>query len=135
MTIGAQVVQPQPTAIVDNGRGDKNASRCPPYADAGSSGAWGRVAPEAAIGDGVASRSHRAQGGRWVRPANDLGSWSVASGWLGWHDRLVRGNGAIGPQPAEHQEDAYQRHETELVEKEGGYHGNAPADNGVRGIL
>jgi hypothetical protein len=60
---------------------------------------------------------------------------AFASGWLGKHDRLVRGSGIAGPQPAEHQEDTHQRHETELVEQEGGYHGNAPADDGGRGTL
>src|SRR5262245_23835770 len=49
-----------------------------------------------------------------------------ASGWLGWHERLVRGSGVIGPQPAEHQENTHQHHETELVAKEDWYHGNAP---------
>jgi hypothetical protein len=44
---------------------------------------------------------------------------ALASGWLGWHARLVRGSGIVGPQPAEHQEDVHQRHETEVVEKEG----------------
>ena len=60
---------------------------------------------------------------------------ALASGGLGWHERLVRGSGIVGPQPAEHQEDAHQRHETELVEKERWYHGNAPADDGVRETL
>ena len=60
---------------------------------------------------------------------------ALASGWLGWHERLVRGSGGVGPQPAEHQEDAHQHHETEWVDKEGWYHGNAPAEDGVRGTL
>ena len=60
---------------------------------------------------------------------------ACTSGWLGWHARLVRGSSIVGPQPAEHQEDAPQRHETKLVEQEGRYHGNAPAEDGVRGTL
>ena len=42
----------------------------------------------------------------------------------------MRGSSVVEPQPAEHQEDAYQRHKTKLGEQEGGYHGNAPADDG-----
>ena len=60
---------------------------------------------------------------------------ALASGGLGWHERLVRSSGIVGPQPAEHQEDAHQRHETEVVKQEGWYQGNAPAEDGVRGTL
>jgi hypothetical protein len=60
---------------------------------------------------------------------------ALASGRLDWHERLVRSSGIVGPQPAEPQEDAHQRHETELVDKESWYHGNAPADDGVRETL
>ena len=60
---------------------------------------------------------------------------TLASWWLGWHDWLTRGSDAVGPQTAEHEKDAHQRHEPEVVEKEGWYHGNAPADDGVRGAL
>jgi len=60
---------------------------------------------------------------------------AFVSGWCGGHDWLVRGSGGVGPEPAEHQEDAHQRHETELVDKERWYHGNAPADDGVRETL
>ena len=53
-----------------------------------------------------------------------------ASGWLGWRDRLATGSGVVGPQPIEHEEEPHQCNEPELVEKEGWYHGNAPADDG-----
>jgi hypothetical protein len=55
---------------------------------------------------------------------------ALASGWLRWHDRLATGSGVVGPQPVEHEEEPHQCHEPELVEKEGWYHGNAPADDG-----
>src|SRR6516162_10927758 len=53
-----------------------------------------------------------------------------ASGWLGWRNRLATGSGVVGPQPIEHEEEPHQCNEPELAEKEGWYHGNAPADDG-----
>ena len=40
-----------------------------------------------------------------------------------------------GKRPEEKEITTAQRHETELVEKEGWYHGNAPVEDGVRGTL
>jgi hypothetical protein len=60
---------------------------------------------------------------------------SLASWGLGWRNRLARGSGVVEPQPAEYQEDIHQSNEPELVEKEGWYHGNAPAEDGGRGTL
>ena len=60
---------------------------------------------------------------------------SLVSWGLGGRDRLARGSGVVGPQPAEHQEDVHQSNEPELVEKEGWYHGNAPPEDGGRGTL
>ena len=50
------------------------------------------------------------------------------SGWLRGGDRLATGSGITGPQRAEHEENAHQRHKPEVVEKKSRYHGNAPAD-------
>ena len=58
-----------------------------------------------------------------------------ASRRLGGHERLATGSGGGGPQPAEHEEDAHQSHEPELVDKEGWYHGNVPAEDGAMGAL
>lgn len=55
---------------------------------------------------------------------------ALASWWRGRHDWLAGGRGGGGPQTAEPQEDAPQRHESQLVDNEGRDHGNAPADNG-----
>jgi len=60
---------------------------------------------------------------------------ALASSWLGWNDRLARGRGIVGAQTAEHQEDTHQSNEPEVVEKKGGYHGNAPADGGGKETL
>ena len=40
---------------------------------------------------------------------------TLASWWLGWHDWLTRGSDAVGPQTAEHEKDAHQRHEPEVA--------------------
>ena len=39
------------------------------------------------------------------------------------------------PQAIEHEEYPHQSNEPEFVEKEGWYHGDAPADGGLRGAL
>ena len=53
----------------------------------------------------------------------------------GWTQSAGEGKRRHWARAAEYQEDAHQRPETELVDKEGWYHGNAPADDGVRGTL
>jgi len=53
----------------------------------------------------------------------------LASGWLRWRDRRATGSGVVGPPPVEHEKAPHQYNEPELVEKEGWYHGKAPADN------
>ena len=53
--------------------------------------------------------------------------------WYGEHS-LNRFSVPMLPN-TQHQEDAQQRHETELVEQEGWYHGNAPVEDSGRGTL
>src|SRR5262249_47948665 len=127
MAIGAQIAPPQPAAIATAPMGAevlRGLHGARPAVRRGPRLRWRRrwlgglggfaLTPGARRSLGQASKRFR-----FLR--------ALASGGRGWHDRLVRGSGVIGPEPAEHQEDAPQRHETEVVKQEGWYHGNAPA--------
>ena len=103
--------------------------RCPPCGGGGASGASARVAPEAAVGDVrlLAHTGHNAAS--WSGPQTVWAQWSACvgggfDGAIGWRGAAA----AFGPQPAEHEEEPHQRDEPEFVEKEGWYHGNAPAE-------
>jgi hypothetical protein len=129
MAIGPKVVQPQPTTIVTLGVRTKvsggvhgTGRRLVGGMGSGRSGDAGARSPAAC--------SHRAQG--LVREARErFGlAGADASGWRGGRARLATGSGVVGPQPGEHQEAPHQCNKPEVVEKEGWYHGNAPADDG-----
>jgi len=57
-------------------------------------------------------------------------SGALASAGLRWRDRLTPDSGGVRTQPAEQEEEPHQSDEAEFVEKEGWYHGNAPAESG-----
>ena len=135
MAIGAEIAPPQPAAIATARMGTEMLRGVHAAGPAGRRGhrlRWRRRRLGGLCGFLLTPGALRSLGQASKR-FGFLGA--LASGWLGWHGRLVRGSSGVGPQPAEHQEDVHQRHETELVDKEGWYHGNAPAEDGVRGTL
>src|SRR5262249_60448162 len=70
------------------------------------------------------------------RPHKGLGFFEgLAACWLRWGDPLASGVGVMRPQAIEHKEYPHQSNEPEFVEKEGWYHGDAPADGGLRGSI
>ena len=93
-----------------------------------------RVTPEAAREDALL-RAHRAQDGFWVSPQTVWVDCIACVGVAGWCDRLAMGGGAVGHKQVEHEEYPHQSNEPEFVEKEGWYHGDAPADGSVWGAL
>ena len=135
MAIGAQIAPPEPAAIATASMGAevlRGIYGARPAVRRGHRLGWRRRRLGGMGGFALTPGARRSLGQASKR-FGFLGA--LASGGRGWHERLVRGSGVVGPQPAEHQEDAHQCHETELVEKERWYHGNAPADDGVRGTL
>src|SRR5215475_4899931 len=135
MAIGAQIAPPEPAAIATASMGAevlRGIYGARPAVRRGHRLGWRQ---RWLVGMGGFSRTQGARRslGQAGKRFGFLGA--LASGWRGWHDQLVRGSGVVGPQPAEHQEDAHQRYETELVDEERWYHGHAPADDGVRGTL
>src|ERR1043166_176737 len=119
MAIGAQIAPPEPAAIAT--------------APMGAEVLRGLHGARPAVCRGHRLGWRRRRRGGLCRLSLTQGAWrslgqaskrfgflgARASGWLGWHERLVRGSGVVGPQPAEHQEDANQRPEPEWVEKGG----------------
>src|SRR5215467_499936 len=135
MAIRPQVVQSPPAAIVTLGVGTKvprGIYRPGAAVRRGHRLGW-RRRRLGGMGGFALTQGARRSLGQASKRLGFLGA--LASGGLGWHERLVRASGNVGPQPAEHQEDAHQRHETELVEHERRYHGNVPAEDGVRETL
>ena len=135
MAIGAQIAPPQPAAIATASMGAevlRGIYSARPAVRRGHRLGWRQRWLVGLCGFALTQGARRS-----LRQASKRFGFlgALASGGLGWHDRLMRESGLVRPQPAEHQEDAHQRHETELVDKEGWYHGNAPTDDGVRETL
>ena len=120
MAIGVQIAPPEPAAIATASMGAevlRGISSARPAVRRGHRLGWRRRRLVGMGGFSLTQGARRSLGQASKR-LGFLGA--LASGGLGWHERLVRGSGIVGPQPAEHQEDAHQRHETELVKKRGG---------------
>ena len=62
-------------------------------------------------------------------------SRALVSGWLGVGIAWKRVLGLFGHSHIEHEEESHQGDQQECVEKQGRYHGHAPADSGEMGVF